>query len=138
MTRKLRIASNSATHKPAMTRRRIPSPPLRVISMRRPACPFKAFFPSPASLLIRAFSLLFSCNAQKHSRSRNRRKVAESRGRSVKATQQQQVDYLPFRNRNLDLNCSLFELFEFSIQHHLEVQSMDWTNQGIRDGKSHN
>src|ERR1700675_4753055 len=75
MTRKPRIASHSAPHRPATTRRRMPSPPLRVTSVRRPACPFKALF-SPHR---RAFFVIVAALHNKPSRSRGGRKVAESR-----------------------------------------------------------
>src|SRR6266581_8898075 len=56
MTRKPRMASNSTTHRPAHRRRRIPALALRMTSLRRLACPSKAF---PLGLATVRFRILF-------------------------------------------------------------------------------
>jgi isoquinoline 1-oxidoreductase subunit alpha len=98
------------------------STPPRLISVRRPACPFKAFSPRQRTVFI----LWPQCNLSLVDRGRDG-KVAESWPAGITAARGNTSKSIifPSQTQNLDLNCS-----SFPVQHPPEVQSMDWTTKG--------
>jgi hypothetical protein len=100
--------------------------------VRRPSCPFKAFFPLAGDPLLIVVAAMQAKLVDRHPAG----KVAESLSLEPIAAPIYDLKIIPHRNRKilriLDLN---YSKFQSTIAP--EVLSMDWTNQGKRDGKPH-